>query len=163
KMAEGSSRLTATGQTMGSVRYMSPEQVRGQTVDARSDLYSLGATLYEAVVGDTPFDGATHFEIMMKHLSEAVPSARANGGDTPGALDRVLERAMPKDSKARYQPAAEFLKERGAGGGDAPGEPEGKPAVPVVADRPLDPPLTPTKTPAPVDKAPPPAPKPRAL
>ena len=84
-----STRLTATGQTMGTVRYMSPEQVRGQEVDLRTDIYSLGATLYESLVGDTPFDGNTHFEIMTKHLNEppqaAVaarrrPAGRARGG-----------------------------------------------------------------------------------
>jgi serine/threonine-protein kinase len=58
-----STRLTATGQTMGTVGYMSPEQVRGQEVDLRTDIYSLGATLYESLTGETPFDGNTHFEI----------------------------------------------------------------------------------------------------
>jgi tRNA A-37 threonylcarbamoyl transferase component Bud32 len=111
KMAEGgSSRLTATGQTMGTVRYMSPEQVRGHVVDHRSDLYSVGATLYEAIVGDTPFDGATHFEIMMKHLNQAPPSARGSGAhDVPVALDAVIVRALAKDLKARYQTAGQFL------------------------------------------------------
>src|SRR6187549_320676 len=65
-----STKLTATGQTMGTVRYMSPEQVRGQEVDLRTDIYSLGATLYESLTGETPFDGNTHFDIMSKHLSE---------------------------------------------------------------------------------------------
>jgi tRNA A-37 threonylcarbamoyl transferase component Bud32 len=110
KMAEGSSRLTATGQTMGTVRYMSPEQVRGQVVDHRSDLYSVGATLYEALTGDTPYDGSTHFEIMMKHLNAPVPSARSGGApDTPVGLEAVLLRALAKDVGARYQSAAQFL------------------------------------------------------
>ena len=110
KMAEGSSRLTATGQTMGTVRYMSPEQVRGQVVDHRSDLYSVGATLYETLTGDTPYDGSTHFEIMMKHLNAAVPSARSGGApETPVGLEAVLLRALAKDMGARYQSAAQFL------------------------------------------------------
>src|SRR5204862_2117190 len=74
-----STRLTATGQTMGTVRYMSPEQVRGHDVDLRSDIYSLGATLYEAIAGDTPFDGNTHFEIMTKHLTEVARPLRSIG------------------------------------------------------------------------------------
>src|SRR6185436_11579927 len=74
-----STRLTATGQTMGTVRYMSPEQVRGHEVDLRTDIYSLGATLYESLTGDTPFGGNTHFEIMTKHLSEAPRRPSKNG------------------------------------------------------------------------------------
>jgi serine/threonine-protein kinase len=109
KMAEGSARLTATGQTMGTVRYMSPEQVRGHVVDHRSDLYSVGATLFEGIVGDTPYDGTTHFEIMMKHLNEAVPSLAGRDLATPPALDRVLARSLAKDSALRFQSAAEFL------------------------------------------------------
>jgi len=132
KMAEGSSRLTATGQTMGTVRYMSPEQVRGQIVDHRSDLYSLGAALFEAVVGDTPFDGATHFEIMMKHLNEPAPGILGRGFDVPVDLDRVLRRALAKPPSARYQRAAELLADLD--------RIVGLPAPPLPADtRPLPP------------------------
>lgn len=108
KVTYGSSRLTATGQTMGTVRYMSPEQVRGQAVDHRSDIYSFGVTLFEALAGDTPFDGNTHFEIMSKHLSEPVPSLLGLGVALPEALDRIVARSMAKDPAERFQSAAEF-------------------------------------------------------
>jgi predicted Ser/Thr protein kinase len=109
KMAQGSTRLTATGQTMGTVRYMSPEQVRGQVVDARTDLYSLGCTLFEALTGETPFDGTTHFDIMMKHISEPPPSPRSRGADVPESVDRAMLRSLAKDLGQRYQTAAELL------------------------------------------------------
>jgi len=103
-----STRLTATGQTMGTVRYMSPEQVRGLQVDHRTDIYSLGATLYEAVVGDTPFDGETHFEIMTKHLNEPPKLPSSLGIDVPPAFERVLMRTLAKKAEDRYQSAEDF-------------------------------------------------------
>ncbi len=106
-----STRLTATGQTMGTVRYMSPEQVRGLQVDARTDIYSLGATLYEAVCGDTPFDGDTHFEIMTKHLHEPPPLPSADGIELPSAFEAMLMRSLAKDPDDRFQNAREFRKE----------------------------------------------------
>ena len=106
-----STRLTATGQTMGTVRYMSPEQVRGQEVDARTDIYSLGATLYEAVTGDTPFDGNTHFEIMTKHLSEAVVPPSKKGIDLPAALEAAIMKALMKRADDRFESARDFRKE----------------------------------------------------
>jgi eukaryotic-like serine/threonine-protein kinase len=105
-----SSRLTATGQTMGTVRYMSPEQVRGQEIDHRTDLYSLGATLYEAVVGDTPFDGNTHFEIMTKHLHEPPRPPSALGVELPHDLETVIMRALAKRPDDRFQTARELRK-----------------------------------------------------
>jgi serine/threonine protein kinase len=105
-----STRLTATGQTMGTVRYMSPEQVRGQEVDLRTDLYSLGATLYESLVGDTPFDGSTHFEIMTKHLSAApVPPSR-RGVTLPIAVEDAVMRCLAKRPEDRFSGAREMRK-----------------------------------------------------
>jgi tRNA A-37 threonylcarbamoyl transferase component Bud32 len=101
-----SSRLTATGQTMGTVRYMSPEQVRGHAVDARSDLYSTGMMLYEALAGETPFDGETHFEIMSKQLQELPRSLRAAGVELPEALDRAILWSLAKRVEDRPQSAA---------------------------------------------------------
>jgi serine/threonine-protein kinase len=106
-----STRLTATGQTMGTVRYMSPEQVRGQDVDLRSDIYSLGATLYEAIAGDTPFDGNTHFEIMTKHLTEAPRSLRALGKEVPEALDAAILKALAKRPAERFATARALRKD----------------------------------------------------
>lgn len=106
-----STRLTATGQTMGTVRYMSPEQVRGQEVDARSDIYSVGATLYEALVGDTPFDGNTHFEIMSKHLTEQPQPLAARGVRVPAVLEAAVMRSLAKKVDDRFATARDFRKE----------------------------------------------------
>src|SRR5678815_664084 len=98
-----STRLTATGQTMGTVRYMSPEQVRGQEVDLRTDIYSLGATMYVSLVGDTPFDGSTHFEIMTKHLSEPPRSPSSLGIELPREVEDALMRSLSKRAQDRFE------------------------------------------------------------
>jgi tRNA A-37 threonylcarbamoyl transferase component Bud32 len=103
-----STKLTATGQTMGTVRYMSPEQVRGQEVDLRTDIYSLGATLYESLVGDTPFDGETHFEIMTKHLGEVARPPTKRGLTLPAALEDALLKSLHKKPDDRFSSAKEF-------------------------------------------------------
>ncbi|HEU4728057.1 MAG TPA: serine/threonine-protein kinase, partial [Kofleriaceae bacterium] len=106
-----STRLTATGQTMGTVRYMSPEQVRGQEVDLRTDIYSLGATLYESLVGDTPFGGSTHFEIMTKHLSEAPSRPGKRGVTLPAAVEDAVMRSLAKRAEDRFGSAREMRKQ----------------------------------------------------
>jgi tRNA A-37 threonylcarbamoyl transferase component Bud32 len=105
-----STKLTATGQTMGTVRYMSPEQVRGQEVDLRTDLYSLGATMYESLVGDTPFDGSTHFEIMTKHLSEPPKPPSKLGIDVPREIEDAMMRSLAKRAPDRFETARDFRK-----------------------------------------------------
>ena len=105
-----STKLTATGQTMGTVRYMSPEQVRGQEVDLRTDLYSLGATLYEALTGDTPFDGSTHFEIMTKHLSERPKPPSELLIDVPETVEAAVLKSLAKKPDDRFADAREMRK-----------------------------------------------------
>jgi tRNA A-37 threonylcarbamoyl transferase component Bud32 len=105
-----STKLTATGQTMGTVRYMSPEQVRGQEVDVRTDIYSLGATLYESLTGDTPFDGNTHFEIMTKHLSEPAKRPSLRGIEVPKLVEDALMRSLMKKIEDRFENAREMRK-----------------------------------------------------
>ena len=102
-----STRLTATGQTMGTVRYMSPEQVRGQEVDLRTDIYSLSVTLYESLCGETPFDGDSHFEIMAAHLTQAPPTLADQGASVPRQLEDLVMAGLSKlpDGRPSSAPA----------------------------------------------------------
>jgi serine/threonine protein kinase len=105
-----STKLTATGQTMGTVRYMSPEQVRGQEVDLRTDIYSLGATIYESLTGETPFDGETHFEIMTKHLSDLARPPSTHGVQLPQVVEDAVMRSLAKKREDRFETARDMRK-----------------------------------------------------
>jgi len=100
--------LTTPGQTMGTVAYMSPEQVRGEELDARSDIFSLGAVVYEMVTGSVPFPGATTGVVFdgilnraSKHVHEINPAA-------PPELVRILDKALEKEKDLRYQSIREM-------------------------------------------------------
>ncbi|MFH2006337.1 MAG: serine/threonine-protein kinase [bacterium] len=101
-------KLTQTGQTMGTVRYMAPEQVRGKDIDARTDLYSLGVSLYEAVVGEPPFDGESQFEVMQMHLSTEPRPPREAGADISPQLEAVILKSLAKGQDQRFQSAREM-------------------------------------------------------
>jgi len=101
-------KLTQTGQTMGTVRYMAPEQVRGKDIDHRSDLYSLGISCYESLVGEPPFDGESQFEVMQMHLSTEPTPPREAGASISEELEEVLVKSMAKNPDDRYQTAKEF-------------------------------------------------------
>ncbi len=100
--------LTQTDTIVGSVHYLSPEQARGDTADARSDIYSLGIVLYEMVTGVLPFRGETPIGVALKHIQEspAQPSS-LNPSVSPG-LERVINRAMNKNPMDRYQSAKDM-------------------------------------------------------
>jgi eukaryotic-like serine/threonine-protein kinase len=101
-------QLTRPGTTMGSVYYMSPEQVQGGTIDARSDIYSFGVTLYEMFTGKKPFVSESSYTVLNAQINEApVPLIQVNP-DLPVELNNIVLKAMAKDPAARFQNAEEF-------------------------------------------------------
>lgn len=102
--------LTAAGEIFGSPFYMSPEQCTGGVVDARSDIYSIGCTLFELLTGFVPFEGSSSFETILMHEEQEVPSLFdvVPGGKFPPSLDVVLAKALAKLPKDRYQSAKEL-------------------------------------------------------
>ncbi|RMF00109.1 MAG: hypothetical protein D6768_13535 [Chloroflexi bacterium] len=102
----GEPDLTAAGATIGTAKYMSPEQARGGQADERSDIYALGVMLYEMVAGKPPFDSDTTVAILMKHVNEAVPDIREAQADIPEDLVEIIQKALAKNPNERYQSAA---------------------------------------------------------
>jgi serine/threonine-protein kinase len=94
--------LTQTGTVLGTSDYIAPEQARGARVDAQSDIYSLGAVLYELLTGDVPFPGDNFVAVAMRHINEPPPSVRERRPDVSPRLDAAIRRAMAKDPRDRF-------------------------------------------------------------
>ncbi len=103
----GSGRLTMMGLALGTIHYMSPEQARGELIDGRSDLFSLGIVLYEMATGRAPFEGATAAVVFEGILTKDPPAPSQVRPGIPHALDQIIMRALEKDPQRRYQSAAE--------------------------------------------------------
>lgn len=99
---------TQAGATMGTLAYMSPEQATGETIDHRTDLWSLGVVLYELITKQKPFGGATRQATVNAILSSEPSSAAASDAHLPSELDLVLDKALEKDRDLRYQTASDF-------------------------------------------------------
>jgi eukaryotic-like serine/threonine-protein kinase len=107
-MNDASTTMTATSAVMGTAQYLSPEQARGEVVDARSDLYSAGVLLYELLTGRPPFTGDSPVSIAYQHVSEMpTPPSQVDPGVTP-EVDSVVLHALAKRTDDRYQTAADF-------------------------------------------------------
>jgi serine/threonine protein kinase len=100
--------LTSTGMTLGSLNYMPPEQVRGESADSRSDIYSFGVSLYELLTGKLPFQGDSQYSLMTAHLNETPPAPITIRGDLPTGLNEIIMMAIAKDPANRFQSADAF-------------------------------------------------------
>ena len=106
---EAGEALTKANVVMGSARYMSPEQVSGKDVDARSDLYSAACVIYEMIAGRSPFDAESNVDLAAKHLSDIPePPSKFTPLEVPAGLDAVILKGLAKNPDERYQSAAEF-------------------------------------------------------
>lgn len=104
----GTARQTKTGRLIGTLEYMSPEQMRGAETDARSDIYSLGILLYEMLTGRVPFQADSDYELMRAQVEATPLPPREFKADIPLAVEAAILQALAKDPAARFQSAAEF-------------------------------------------------------
>jgi TolB-like protein/Tfp pilus assembly protein PilF len=107
--AETISQMSTPGAIVGTVPYMSPEQVRGERLDVRSDIFSFGTTLYETVAGRRPFEGATISDVIAALLTTEPPPLRQYCAAAPAELERIAGKCLAKDRQERYQSAEELI------------------------------------------------------
>ncbi|WP_113716399.1 Stk1 family PASTA domain-containing Ser/Thr kinase [Arthrobacter dokdonensis] len=130
-ISDSAATMTQTQTVMGTAQYLSPEQARGESVDARSDLYSAGCLFYEMLAGRPPFTGDSPVSVAYQHVREVPPAPSTFRPEVSPALDSVLLRALQKDRQDRFQDAASFRRALRAA---RTGVSLVSPAVPAVTD-----------------------------
>ncbi len=110
-IAKAATGDTISGAAMGTVHYLSPEQARGGYSDERSDMYSLGITIYEMATGKVPFDGENTVSVALKHIREDIVPPRNYFPDIPVSLENIILKCTKKRPEERYQTAAELIKD----------------------------------------------------
>jgi streptogramin lyase/tRNA A-37 threonylcarbamoyl transferase component Bud32 len=136
-LADPGSRLTMTGQLMGTPSYMAPEQALGKEVGGAADVYSLAVVCYEMLTGSVPFTAATPVGLLMAHVSEPLRSARAKNPALPQAVEGVLQKGLAKTPRGRYATASDMIRAlETASRGETPPDED----TLVTARRPVSPP-----------------------
>ena len=131
--AANETRLTRVGASVGSPDYMAPEQIQGEAIDARTDLYSLGVLFHNLLTGEPPYTGEAPIAVAYQHLNAPVPSAREKRPEVPPALDEIVMRMMAKAPEERFQSAEEVLAAlQDISGVQVTGPPTGIGSVPIV-------------------------------
>lgn len=141
--SEGRSRLTQTGMIVGTVAYLAPEQALGGQVDGRSDLYALGAVLYEAVSGHPPFESDDPISVITQHINVPPVAPHWHNPSVPQPLENIILKLLAKDPSRRYQTAREVIAAMASvrGSADAPVAGPVKLAGPELVERILHTPL----------------------
>ncbi|HEY7236153.1 MAG TPA: serine/threonine-protein kinase [Gemmatimonadaceae bacterium] len=125
--------LTATGQVLGTVHYMSPEQISGEAVDGRSDLYSLGVVGFRALTGRLPFDSETASAVLVAHVVKPPPKVRDVAPNVPAALADLIDGCLAKNPAARCESGGAFA--RSIDNAAAELEPEAVGSAPIISER----------------------------
>jgi hypothetical protein len=108
---ESTSGLTGTGGVLGTPAYMAPEQSQGLGVTAKTDIYALGVIVYEMITGRQPYQADTPMQVMLKHITDPVPSLKEVSANMPPALETVMMRVLAKNPDDRFETASEFAQE----------------------------------------------------
>jgi serine/threonine-protein kinase len=130
KLSSESTGLTATGAFVGTIDYAAPEVIRGEPLDARTDVYSLGCVLFECLTGGKPFERESQLSLIYAHLEDSPPSPRDRRPELPRAIDSVISRALAKNRDERFESAGALASAALAAVGAAP-----HPARPAAAAR----------------------------